>query len=90
MSRNDYREVGSGQVNVPDESSNVVQTPSVSSSSSLKSAVEKEPKKRVANAPISKPKKKKPKKKKKKPEQFTKDNFEPVVCIIFYECFCRY
>ena len=86
MSRNDYREVGSGQVNVPEESLNVVQTPSISSSSSLKSAVEKEPKKRVANEPISKPKKKKPKKKKKKPEESTKDNVEPVVCIIVHEC----
>ena len=79
MSRNDFREVGSGQIHVPDE----ISTPTIQkqvNSSSLEVIQNRQPIKRKANEPLPKTKKKK---KVKPTASALIENEEPVVCLMF-------
>ena len=81
MSRNDFREVGSGQIHVPDE----ISTPTIQKQvnpSSLEVVQNRQPIKRKANEPLPKTKKKK----KLKPKASAIiGNEEPAVCL-FTNC----
>ena len=81
MSRNDFREVGSGQIHVPDE----ISTPTIQkqvNSSSLEVIQNRQPIKRKANKPLPKTKKKK----KSKPTASALIEIEePAVCL-FRNC----
>ena len=77
MSRNDFREVGSGQIHVPDE----ISTPTIQkqvNSSSLEVIQNRQPIKRKANEPLPKTKKKK---KQKPTASALIENEEPAVCL---------
>ena len=80
MSRNDFREIGSGQIHVPDE----ISTPTIQtqvSSSSLEVIQNRQPIKRKANEPLPKTKKKKKLKPTASPSALI-ENDEPAVCLI--------
>ena len=77
MSRNDFREVGSGQIHVPVE----ISTPTIQkqvNSSSLEVIQNRQPIKRKANEPLPKTKKKK---KLKQTASALIENEEPAVCL---------
>ena len=79
MSRNDFREIGSGQIHVPDE----ISTPTIQtqvSSSSLEVIQNRQPIKRKANEPLPKTKKKKKLKPTASPSALI-ENDEPAVCL---------